>query len=82
MIMTELAALSGLISFIIGLTLLIVFLVMATNIASLVKILRRIEMHSMSIKSSLEKLTDKEAQKAPDRMTTEEKARAFDKSNK
>jgi predicted Holliday junction resolvase-like endonuclease len=69
-------------TFIISLVILIVFLVMASNIGTVVKILRRIEMNSMSIKSSLEKLTDKEAQKSPDKMTVEEKARAFDKSLK
>jgi predicted Holliday junction resolvase-like endonuclease len=69
-------------TFIISLILLIVFLVMAINIGSIVKILRRIETNSNLIKNSFERLSDNESQKNPSKMTLEEKARAFDQRNK
>lgn len=80
--MAELAALSGLITFVIGLTLLIVFFVMATNISSMVKILKRTESHMQSMRISLDKLANTGLQSKPlDQMTIEEKAKAFDQKN-
>jgi hypothetical protein len=79
--MAELAALSGLITFVIGLTLLIVFFVMATNIGTMVKILRRMEAQSQSIKISLDKLANTIPNEKSKSMTVEEKAKAYDQKS-
>lgn len=85
--MGDLAIVSGFFSFVIGLTLLIVFLVMTSNIGSILRTLKRIESNSVGIKSSLERISKSVApieitKKSPDQMTTEEKARAYDKGTK
>lgn len=71
-------------SLILGLALLVCFFVMAGNIGSILKTLKRIELNSVNMRSSLEKIVgsmpaNDPARKSPDQMTTEEKARAYDK---
>jgi len=70
-----------------GVALLVGFFMMASNIGSILSTLRRIELNSMSIRGSLEKISKslqahEPAAKAAGQMTVEEKARAYDKGKK
>jgi predicted aspartyl protease len=58
---------------------LIVFFVMATRITEIVRILRRLEMNSTTIRAAIER----QAMRVdPKGMTDEEKARAYDRGQK
>lgn len=75
------------ISLILGVALLVGFFVMAGNIGSILTVLKRIELNSMDIRGSLEKIAasvpkNEPAKKPADQMTTEEKARAYDRGEK
>jgi hypothetical protein len=78
----------GLITFVLSLGILIAFFIMASNVSSILKASRRIELELMDIRNALEKLKkgetpkENETPKDPSKMTTEEKARAFDRFNK
>jgi len=70
-------------SLILGVALLVCFFVMASNIGSILKTLKRIELNSVNIRSSLEKIAStvpgrESPKKSPDQMTMEEKATAYD----
>ena len=65
------------ISLLIGLILLVVFIVMASNIGSILKTLKRIEVYLFSISNALDKIVGKLPPDAPDKL--KEMTKAFDK---
>jgi hypothetical protein len=78
--MEGLAAISGFFFFcffVLSIIVLVVFFVMASNIGSIVRMLRRMESNSMAIKNALEKMN---SQAVPNTMSESDKARAYDRS--
>ena len=77
--MEGLAAISGfffLCSFILSVVILVIFFVMASNIGSIAKSLRRLEGNSISMKNALERIDAKDSSRM---MNDADKAAAYDR---